>query len=132
MELEKPKKLSERQHGVAGADEELEEQEEQGVGEELEEEVEVVERLLPEAADIMAMMMMTMMMMTMMMMMKMTKIRREVAQEEEPGVRRPREGRGLRLLEGEGQQLELGRLLVGGRDRQLSVSPLLLPIPKVH
>lgn len=127
MELEKPKKLSERQHGVAGADEELEEQEEQGVGEELEEEVEVVERLLPEAADIMAMMMMTMMMM-----MKMTKIRREVAQEEEPGVRRPREGRGLRLLEGEGQQLELGRLLVGGRDRQLSVSPLLLPIPKVH
>lgn len=127
MELEKPKKLSERQHGVAGADEELEEQEEQGVGEELEEEVEVVERLLPEAADIMAMMMMTMMMM-----MKMTKIRREVAQEEEPGVRRPREGRGLRLLEGEGQQLELGRLLVGGRDRQLSVSPLLLPIPKAH
>lgn len=127
MELEKPKKLSERQHGVAGADQELEEQEEQGVGEELEEEVEVVERLLPEAADIMAMMMMTMMMM-----MKMTKIRREVAQEEEPGVRRPREGRGLRLLEGEGQQLELGRLLVGGRDRQLSVSPLLLPIPKVH
>lgn len=127
MELEKPKKLSERQHGVAGADEELEEQEEQGVGEELEEEVEVVERLFPEAADIMAMMMMTMMMM-----MKMTKIRREVAQEEEPGVRRPREGRGLRLLEGEGQQLELGRLLVGGRDRQLSVSPLLLPIPKVH
>lgn len=127
MELEKPKKLSERQHGVAGADEELEEQEEQGVGEELEEEVEVVERLLPEAADILAMMMMTMMMM-----MKMTKIRREVAQEEEPGVRRPREGRGLRLLEGEGQQLELGRLLVGGRDRQLSVSPLLLPIPKVH
>lgn len=127
MELEKPKKLSERQHGVAGADEELEEQEEQGVGEELEEEVEVVERLLPEAADILAMMMMTMMMM-----MKMTKIRRGVAQEEEPGVRRPREGRGLRLLEGEGQQLELGRLLVGGRDRQLSVSPLLLPIPKVH
>lgn len=127
MELEEPKKLSERQHGVAGADEELEEQEEQGVGEELEEEVEVVERLFPEAADIMAMMMMTMMMM-----MKMTKIRREVAQEEEPGVRRPREGRGLRLLEGEGQQLELGRLLVGGRDRQLSVSPLLLPIPKVH
>lgn len=127
MELEKPKKLSERQHGVAGADEELEEQEEQGVGEELEEEVEVVERLFPEAADIMAMMMMTMMMM-----MKMTKIRREVAQEEEPGVRRPREGRGLWLLEGEGQQLELGRLLVGGRDRQLSVSPLLLPIPKVH
>lgn len=121
MELEKPKKLSERQHGVAGADEELEEQEEQGVGEELEEEVEVVERLFPETADIMAMMMMTMMMM-----MKMTKIRREVAQEEEPGVRRPREGRGLRLLEGEGQQLELGRLLVGGRDRQLSVSPLLL------
>lgn len=121
MELEKPKKLSERQHGVAGADEELEEQEEQGVEEELEEEVEVVERLFPEAADIMAMMMMTMMMM-----MKMTKIRREVAQEEEPGVRRPREGRGLRLLEGEGQQLELGRLLVGGRDRQLSVSPLLL------
>lgn len=86
MELEKPKKLSVRQHGVLGADEELEEQEAQGVGEELEEEAEVVERLLPEAADMMAMMMMTM---TMMMNMKMTKVRREVAQEEEPGVRRP-------------------------------------------
>lgn len=129
MELEKPKKLSERQHGVVGVDEELEEQEAQGVGEELEEEVvEAVEQLLPEAADMMAMVMMTM---TMMMMM-MTEIRREVAQEEEPGARRPREGRGLRPLEDEGQQLELGRLLIRGRDRQLSVSPLLLPIPKVH
>lgn len=129
MELEKPKKLSERQHGVVGVDEELKEQEAQGVGEELEEEVvEAVEQLPPEAADMMAMVMMTM---TMMMMM-MTEIRREVAQEEEPGARRSREGRGLRLLEDEGQQLELGRLLIRGRDRQLSVSPLLHPIPKVH
>lgn len=127
MELEKPKKLSERQHGVVGADEELEEQEAQGVGEELEEEVEAVEQLLPEAADMMAMAMMTMTMM-----MTMIKIRREAVQEEEPGARRLREGRGLRPLEDEGQQLELGRLLVEGRDRQFSVSPLLLPIPKVH
>lgn len=78
MELAKPKKLSEQQHGVVEADEGLEEREGQ---EELEEEVGVVEGFLPEVAEMMTMTTVTMMMMT--------KVRREVVQEEEREVRRP-------------------------------------------
>lgn len=80
MELAKPKKLSEQQHGVVEADEGLEEREAQEGQEELEEEVGVVEGLLPEVAEMMTMTTVTMMM---------TKVRREVVQEEEREVRRP-------------------------------------------
>lgn len=80
-ELAKPKKLSEQQHGVVEADEELEEREAQEGQEELEEEVGVVEGLLPEVAEMMTMTTVTMMMMT--------KVRREAVQEEEREVRRP-------------------------------------------
>lgn len=79
-ELAKPKKLSEQQHGVVEADEGLEEREAQEGQEELEEEVGVVEGLLPEVAEMMTMTTVTMMM---------TKVRREVVQEEEREVRRP-------------------------------------------